>query len=280
LQPEDAGTPADAGLPGVDTGVPDAPASVDAGLPDASPPVDAGVPDADAATLPDLTPDFAWYRLDETSGTVAHDSSPHRYDIPGLEGVTWGDGATFDGATVCGVTNVDASFRTPPVSITGWFAPAVRSDERVPAYALQPYPPNAVSGDVPSLGGYGIGAEVWLDGVPPALQAAVPVESGAGASVAFHSLPAPFTPLARHLVAAVEDAAAVTVYIDGTAFAVETADVPPRVSPAPLHLGCHNDDTGYATKRFFKGNIRDVRIFRRLLSAEQIAALYQSGPAP
>ncbi len=254
---------------------------VDAGPGDASLPVDSGLPDADAAP-PDLTPDFAWYRLDETSGTVAHDSSPNHQDIPGLGGVIWGDGATFDGATVCGRTNVDASFRVPPVTITAWLTPAARADEEATAHALQPYPPNAVSGDVPSLGGYGIGVDVWTDGLPPGVssQAALAVESGVGLSAGFHSLPAPFTPLARHLVAAVEDAGSVTVYVDGTVFAVQTADGPPPASPTPLHLGCHNDDTGYATKRFFEGKIRDVRIFRSLLTAAQIAALYQSGPAP
>jgi hypothetical protein len=227
--------------------------------------------EADAGVDNDQAPDFAWYRLDETSGTVAHDSSPHRYDIPGLDGVTWGDGATFDGATVCGRTDVDASFRTPPISITAWMTAAVRGDEAAPVYALLPYPPNAVSGDVPGSGGYGIGLDVWTT-------AALAVEAGVGGDVAVHSLSVPLGAGERHLVAAVMDTATVTIFLDSSELALDSADVPPSVSPTPLHLGCHNDDTGYATKRFFKGNLRDVRIFRRLLTPQQIASLVEAGP--
>jgi hypothetical protein len=277
----DAGGPEDASPP-VEVDAGDASPPVEAGVEDASPPVDAGVPDADAAPPPDLTPDFAWYRLDETSGTVAHDSSPNHYDIPGLAGVRWGDGATFDGANVCGRIDVDASFRTPPVTITAWLTPAARADEGAPAYGLQPFPPNAVSGDVPGLGGFGIGADVWTDGLPPGTltRAALGIESGVGVTTGFHSLPVPFTPSARHFVAAVEDTGSVTVYVDGAVLAASSSNLPPPVSPTPLHLGCHNDDTGYASTRFFKGTIRDARIFKSLLTTRQIAALYQSGPAP
>jgi hypothetical protein len=226
---------------------------------------------ADAGVDADVTPDFAWYRLDETSGTVAHDSSPHKYDIPGLDGVTWGDGATFDGATVCGRTVVDPSFRTPPISITAWMSAAVRADEAAPVYSLFPYPPNAVSGDVPGSGGYGIGLDVWT-------MTALAIESGVGGDSGFHSMSVPFGAGERHLFAAVTDAAMVTVYVDGAAFAQTSANIPPGGSPTPLHLGCHNDDTGYATKRFFKGNLRDVRIFQKLLTPQQVGALYQAGP--
>jgi len=168
------------------------------------------------------------------------------------------------------------------VTITAWLTPAARADEQAPAYALQPYPPNAVSGDVPSLGGYALGLDVWVDGLPPGVssQAGLAVETGAGAAVAFHSLPGAFAPGVRHLVASVVDAASATLYVDGTLFAPTTADTPPADSPTPLHLGCHNDDTGYATKRFFKGAMRDVRIYRRLLTPADIAALYGDGPAP
>ena len=37
-----------------------------------------------------LIPDFAWYRLDETKGTTAHDSSSHHFDVVAA-GPTWGD---------------------------------------------------------------------------------------------------------------------------------------------------------------------------------------------
>jgi hypothetical protein len=244
-----------------------------------APSSDAGQPAPDAG---DLDPDLAWYRLDETSGTTAHDASPGHHDIPNLDGVVWGDGATFDGATVCGETSVDPAFRTPPVTITAWLTPTARDDETSTSHALQPFPPNAVSGDVPSLGGYGLGLDVWVDGLPPGVPSAdaLSLETGVNAPVAFHALMGPFAAGARHLVASVVDAAAATVYVDGAVFAMVPADTPPAVGTTPLHLGCHNDDDGYLTKRFFKGTLRDVRIYRRLLTAVEVSTLHAAGPSP
>jgi hypothetical protein len=230
----------------------------------------------------DLVPDLAWYRLDETSGTIAHDASPGHHDIPGLDGVVWGDGATFDDVTVCGETSVAPGFRTPPVTLTAWLTPFARADETSTTHALQPYPPDAVSGDVPSLGGYGLGFDVWVDGLPPGMPsaAALSVETGVNAPVAFHSLAGAFASGARHFVASVVDAATATVYVDGAVYATVPADTPPAVAATPLHLGCHNDDTGYLTKRFFKGTIRDVRIYQRLLTAAEVSTLHAAGPIP
>ena len=257
-------SPPDAGMPPPDAGLP---------------PPDAGMPPPDAGAL---DPDFAWYRLDETSGTIAHDSTPHHYDVPGLAGVVWGDGATFDGATVCGETTVGPAFREAPLTITAWLSPAARSDETVTHHALDPYPPNAVSGDVPTLGGFGVGVDVWVDGLPPGepFEGVLTVESGINASTAYHSVVGTFTPPLRHFVALVEDTTSATVYVDGVVFAKVSADLPPAFSPTPLHLGCHNDDTAYLTKRFFAGTMRDVRIYTRLLMPAEIATLYADGPAP
>ena len=47
---------------------------------------------------------------------------------------------------------------------------------------------------------------------------------------------------------------------------------------SPLYVGAHNADTGYGTKRFFSGEIDDVRIYRRLLSPQDIADIYAQGP--
>src|SRR5580658_4646310 len=68
---------------------------------------DGGATSADGAAGSGLAPDFAWYLLDETSGTTAHDSSPDHYDITNLDGVVWGGGAGFDSTVgVCGTATV------------------------------------------------------------------------------------------------------------------------------------------------------------------------------
>ena len=222
----------------------------------------------------DLAPDFAWYKLDERGGTTAHDSTPHHYDVD-VGGVAWGDGARFDGTT-CGTTSVAPAFRARPLSITAWLTPAARADETSNAWALTPFPPDALSGDAPTLGGYGLGLDAWTDSVGGA---AVAVETGADATVAYHSLSGPFSPGARRFAALVVDASGPAhVYVDGALLADVTANVPPAVAPAPLHLGCHNLDEGYGTKRFFRGRIRDARVYTRALAPSEVAELFARGP--
>ncbi len=226
-------------------------------------------PDAALDAASDLSPDFAWYRLDETSGSIAHDSTANHYDVD-VGNVAWGEGATF--VQNCGAASVAASFRVAPVTITAWLTPALRADESANAYALTPFPPNALSGDVPALGGFGMGLDVWGGGN------ALAVETGTNASIAFHSIAGSYSPGTRHFVAIVIDAASASLYVDGAQLTPVTADTPPPSAPTPLRLGCHNDDTGYGTKRFYNGRMRDVRVYKRLLQSSEIAALHANGP--
>ncbi len=242
-----------------------------------------GAPDAvreDAGTASDAgapppPPDFIWYILDETSGTTATDASPNHYDMTNLAGVTWDHGAIFDGATVCGEASVGPGWREPPVTISAWLAPSARDDQTLNAYALTPFPPSALSGDSPSLGGYGVGLDVWSDGAPGA---ALAVETGANAAIAFHSLSGAYAASTEYFVVSVIDATSAALYVDGSLLTSVSADVPPAATPTPLHLGCHNDDPGYGTKRFYKGRIRDARVYSRLLGAGEIAQLHAAGP--
>jgi hypothetical protein len=224
----------------------------------------------DASTTP--PPDFAWYKLDETSGSIAHDSTPHHFDVD-VGGVAWGNGATFD--RQCGEVDVAPAFRVPPVTITAWLTPALRSDEDSNTYVLTPFPPDALSGDVPSLGGFGVGLDTWSNGGGGAALAA---ETGVDAPIAFHTISAPVTPGTRHFVVVVTEVSGATLYVDGGLLTTTSADTPPATSPAPLHLGCHNDDDGYGTKRFYEGAMRDVRVYTRLVGASEIGALFAAGP--
>jgi predicted small lipoprotein YifL len=265
IQPVDVAQPVDAAL--------DTVAVLDA--PELPP------PDASEDVAPDVTevatppPDFVWYRLDETSGTTAHDSSPNHYDITNLTGVAWNQGAVFDGATVCGSTEVGAAFRTAPVTMTVWLTADDRDDETSTNHALTPFPPNAFSGDAPSLGGFAIGGNVWTDGTPGNGMA---LETGEDAAIAFDSIPG-IDAGTEYLAALVIGPFTADFFVNGALWATVQADTPYAETPAPLHLGCHNDDTGYLTKRFFKGRLRDARIYTRLLEVDEIAQLYANGPA-
>ncbi len=230
-----------------------------------------GVTAHDAGAPP---PDFIWYVLDETSGTTAKDSSPHHYDMKGLIGISWSDGGVFDG-TVCSESDVGAAFRDPPITITAWLAPATRDDEALTQYALAPYPPNALSGDSPHIGGFGVGLNVWTNGGGGA---AVGVETGPYQTTDFTSLGGSYSAGTEYFVASVVGASSATVFVNGVVVGTTPAMVPPPVTPTPLHLGCHNDDQSYGSKRFYRGRMRDVRMYERLLGHDEIAQLYASGP--
>jgi len=226
------------------------------------------------AAPPDIEPDFAWYKLDEKSGDVAHDSSGNHSNVS-ISNVTWDDGAVFDGSSTCGAVNVSETFRQPPVTISAWLTPSARDDQTSSSYALTPFPPNAVSGDYPAAGGYGLGLDVWTDGTAGH---ALSVETGHGADVAFHSIDGSFADGARHFLAVVVGSADATIYVDGKKTTSATTETPPVITPTPLHLGCHNEDVGYGTKRFYKGRMRDVRIYKRALGSGEIAQLFTNGP--
>jgi hypothetical protein len=216
-----------------------------------------------------LDPDFAWYKLGETSGDTAHDSTPHHYDVS-LSGIGWNDGGVFD--SVCGKVDVDEAIRSAPLTISAWLSATPRSDEAINAYFFTPFPSNAVSGDIAGPGGFGIGLNVWDGG------AAFAAETGTDATKVFHSVLSSFAAgTLYHLVEVVRSNDAL-LYVDGALRDTVFANTPPAVTPALLRLGCHNEDPGYGSKRFFRGTMRDVRIFKRDLSAADVAALHANGP--
>jgi hypothetical protein len=261
---------------------------------DAAPPADAGTdssvspdsqPPGDARSV-DVTrdagapiPDFAWYRLDETSGTTAHDSTQNHYDVMDINGVTWSAGAHFDSAAgVCGWTSVPTVWRQPPVTLSAWITSEARADSTISSAGLTPFPSNAVSGDIPYLGGYGIGINVWTDGDAGS---GLGVERGVSASgfVGFTTVGS-FVADTEYFLAVTETATTATVYLGGALMTSFEADVPADGTPTLLYLGCHNQDTGYDSKRFFNGRLRDVRVYKRVLSAAEVERLNADGPAP
>jgi len=235
-----------------------------------------GPPDATTDAPVVAPPDFAWYKLDETNGNTAHDSTSNHYDIQ-LQQVTWGSGASFTlptgGSSHGGSTVVGAGLRQAPVSFTAWLAPASRADETSNSYAITPFPPGAVSGDVAGQYGFGIGLDVWTDG-------------GGGSALAVENVGygflgaanAQFTAGTEYFVVAAIGPMA-SVYVNGTLVDTVAPITPGPAATTTLSLGLHNDDTGYGTKRFYVGRMRDVRVYKRVLTAQEVSALYAQGPA-
>jgi hypothetical protein len=221
---------------------------------------------------PVVVPDFAWYRLDETSGNTANDSTPNNYDITNLQNVTWGSGATFNGTSSQGSTTVAASLRQAPVSFTAWIVPIARADRNANQFSIVPFPTNAVSGDVAGSFGYGIGLNVWTDGTPGS---ALGVEN---VGYSFTNNGAQFVSGTEYFVAAAIGATTAQIYVNALLVGTMNATAPAAAATTTLRLGVHNGDTNYETKRFFKGRLRDVRIFKRVLTAAEVAQLYAAGP--
>ena len=222
--------------------------------------------DAPATTT---SPDYIWFVLDETSGTTAKDSSSHHYDITGLTGVTWSQGANFDGTGGGGFVAVDSSYRSPPVTISAWLTATTRADRTSITGPLEPFPSNAIGDDIPGEFGYGFGLNVWSDGTPGS---ALTVEDFNGCSfgatfpVDCTIAGAAFTAGTEYLVTIVinTDNTAHT-YVNGALYADATVGTL-AVAATQFWLGRHNDDPDYGTKRFFDGRMRDVRVYKSALA--------------
>jgi hypothetical protein len=162
-----------------------------------------------------------------------------------------------------------AEFRTYPLTVSAWLTPAARADQGASSYGLTPFPANAISNDVAGVGGFGMGINVWTDGMP-----------GSSLRVGWvnPTVPATFNAGTRyHVVLAYSPSRMVSVYVGGTLLTMRgTANA--DMTQGALFVGAHNLDTGYGTKRFNIGEIDDVRIYTTLLDAPTVAALHDAGP--
>jgi hypothetical protein len=258
----------------------------------------AGSPASDGAVAPP-PPNYLWYVLDETAGSTAHDSSPNHFDITNLTGVTWNQGANFDGVSGGGSTTLTSAFREPPITISVWLTPNLRADSPN-GYALRPYPPNALSDDIPGVGGYAIGLNVWTTGSalsveavdtcygPGALCVAGSTQNAQDADGGPSCLSAAtcnqgFVAGVTHLIVVAIAAgggseSAASVYVDGVLFDQTTAVALSSSTTVPFYLGRTNLDTGYGTSGTYDGRIQDVRAYLRTLAVDEVVQLYASGP--
>jgi hypothetical protein len=179
--------------------------------------------------------------------------------------------------------------------MTAWLTPTLRTD--MPnMWAFKPYPPNALSDDIPAVGGYGFGLNVWSTGSALAVEelfdcganicgAATTLngrDAGSSCKTATSCSEGFVASMERFVVVAITltgpGASTASVYVDGVLFDQVGAVVPPTDPAPPLHLGRHNLDTQYGTERVFAGRIRDVRVYKRTLGAPEVKKLFENGP--
>ena len=120
----------------------------------------------------------------------------------------------------------------------------------------------------------GIGLNVWTDGQAGSALAVEDV------GYAFPNVGiTEFIASTEYFVAATIGASTALVYVDGQQVGQATPSTPGAVTMTTLWLGLHNGDTAYGSKRYYLGRMRDVRVYKRVLSASDVATLYADGPA-
>jgi hypothetical protein len=272
LTSDDAG-PTDAGLDA--QGAPDA---SDQGTADrAQPPAtDAGTDAVSSYAAVVLSDDpIAYYRLDETSGSVAHDSSGHGLDATYGVGVMLGaspligeggHAASFGGATDDGGHELatwiarNAAFEVPLVTIECWatargFVGAYPTMVDHGAYKspFQPY-------------------SLFLQGARPGAYDALAGDSGV-----YAVSPLTIAANASHYFAMTYDGSILRVFMDGT----EAVNVAGGGS-----IGNYDSTTGLAigatwlSGPTWDGDIDEVAIYGAALSANRIRAHYLAGTQP
>jgi len=243
-----------------------------------------------------VNPLVGHWKLNEGTGSVAVDSSPRGNDGALINGPQWsqrytGEGSlSFSGPTSEGGTNDHVTIATPAngvldfgendFSITFW----VQYDDEAPAARI-----------------LSKGQKAWTPGYYAGIDADGKIETGLGTSetgdpeeaVTLKTTTA-FNDEEWHAVAIVYDRANATarIYVDGvaqtvsavsgTGGAVDTEDDSLFVYPAlenldgarpdtPLTLSGHN-----GSEDFFRGELDDIRLYRKALSETEVLELHQS----
>ena len=212
---------------------------------------------------PLITP-VAYWKFDESGGTLAADSSGNGYAGTLVNGPVWTsgkiDGAlSFDGINDYVTTVDDPLDITGSLTVTGW------------VYQTG----NSVAEHIISKDQSSTGCPLQLAILTTGKLRSFTRGNGLNQTIDSNNT---LSLNAWHHVALVRDAATskVTFYIDGSQDSGGwKAYSPDRVaaSAATAKIGARGD----ATANFFKGNLDDLRIYARPLSAAEIQALYQAG---
>lgn len=238
--------------------------------------------DLDAGlTTPNL---LFWFKLDETSGTVAHDSSGHEADgaVHGGAHAAWlptggrQNGALhFDGAP--NQTNVafpaDCS-QSPLLSQSFTVATWVNFDR----FQLSPYTlgdfamAHGTSGG--TQGGWGLGATQKCGGETAGIEVAS--SAGMGANRTIRCGTTTLAPATWYHLAGVYDGPSATldVYVNGLKEAgnlTGSATIPGTIYPPPscVFLGATGNQNN-----LLQGALDEARVYDRALSSDEIKALY------
>ncbi|OZM56541.1 hypothetical protein CIB95_12275 [Lottiidibacillus patelloidae] len=151
-----------------------------------------------------------------------------------------------------------------PLTLSAWVKPELRSDGTS-------FPNNVISNDRPGHHGNGFGVNVWNSGSEMNIE----YENG---FIFIDQNTFSFAADTWYHVAVVYDVVGtellIKAYVDGNLiYTSDASDIQvPSILDASdfIAIGKHNDDANYSTKRYFKGAIRDVRVWNIAQSVTEV----------
>jgi hypothetical protein len=172
---------------------------------------------------------------------------------------------------------VNQSLQTPvatdvmkhlPLTIEAWVKPGMRSSGSI----HDPLPTNVISNDRQNFSGHGFGVHLYPDGS----KFIVGLE---GESEEFHIVPdVTFTDGEWVHVTVVYSEGNVKTYLNGELEDDYSFTQGELNGGDTVRIGRHNEDTGYGTRRFFKGAIDEVSLYHAELDSDQVGELHLAGP--
>ena len=236
----------------------------------------------------------AYYRLDETSGTVAHDSSGN------------GNDCTYEGAVVFGAAgnsplrravrltgqaasgqpepavscpgNVAAFSGTQPFSFEGWFAPdSIPTDSYPTLFSRFTAGPNNTMRN-----GYTAFITEVDGGGPSQGIASCNIYSGDSITCFVGALSIPCGTSAYSFIALTYDGATLSAYLNGQLgnfYGTTTCSGFPSVPGATFVIGAYVSATA-CSSCVFVGAVEDVAIYDRPLSANEVQGHYKAASNP
>jgi uncharacterized repeat protein (TIGR01451 family) len=236
-----------------------------------------GTPKLNAVTppqpnLPSAPSDIvAWWPSENAVGDiignahVAVDTGTQEY-VQGMVGQAF----SFNGIDQSAMTTEPTTIMNHlPLTIEGWVKPTAHDTGSI----NDPLPPNVISNDKSLFGGHGFGVHIYPNGSK--LNIGVQAEEED-----FYNVPGvTFQPDQWVHIAVVYTPGKAKVYKDGLLKWTFTYTQAPLAGQDIVRIGRHNDDTGYGTRRFFKGAVDEISLYHRALNSAEIDAIFSAGAA-
>ncbi|MFZ2898546.1 MAG: LamG-like jellyroll fold domain-containing protein, partial [Saprospiraceae bacterium] len=142
-----------------------------------------------------------------------------------------------------------------PLSVEAWVKPAMRTENTTF------YPNNVLSNDLPGNHGHGFGANVnsLINQITIEYENGFRIIDNAGLS----------TNTWQH-IAVVYTSGNVKTYVNGALIDNFNYSQATLNAAGSFWIGKHNDDGGYGTRRFYKGQVDEVRVWHRALTQQEI----------